>query len=292
MTNLKTVQFNKKPSDLMTLLQAYRSRKSRFTSENDIPEIHVIRSDLKIDTEHLKLFNSICGIDTTLNLHIMYPFTLAYPYLMRILCRKEMPFSQFKILNIRNRITMFRQIKPDELFTIDCYNSAVRTVTNGLEFEFKAEIYSGIEKVWETTATYFNRGKFGTADPLYKTPRLDPAENPQIINQWFLDAENRFKFGRISGDTNGIHYSPLYAKMFGFKRDFSQPIRVTARCVSELPDHKADKPGILEFYMKGPVYYKSKLTLKNRKTDSSDRFDLYCEGNEKPCISAKLVAIN
>lgn len=289
MKNTISLQFNKKPSDILTLWQAYQSRKSRFTSDIIIPEIHVKRSDLRINPAHIKSFYSICDIDPTTNLHILYPFTLVYPYLMRILCRKEMPFSQFQTLNTRNRIIMHRLIRPDELFTIDCYNSAVRIIPKGMEFDFKADIYSGTEKVWENTATYFNRGRFDNPDRSYKQHTLEPADNPIVISQWFLEAKNRFKFGKISGDTNGIHYSPAYARMFGFKRDFSQPIRVTARCVSELTHQNADKPSELEFFLKGPVYYEKMLTLKNKNSDFSNRFDLFCEGNEKPCISGKLV---
>ena len=285
-----TLQFQNKPSDVLTLWQAFRSRKSRYHPDDIIPEIHVKRSDFKIDTGHLKKFNAICGIESTSNLHLLYPFTLAYPYLMRILCRREMPFSQFKTLNTRNRIIMFRRVDPGEMLNIDCYNSDSRVTDNGLEFDFKAEIYSGSEKVWENTATYLNRGKFKNADKIYTPPKLEPADNPSVIKEWLFPAENRYKFGRVSGDTNGIHYWSSYARMFGFKRDFAQPIRIIARCVSELPDHSADKPAELDFYLKGPVYYESILTLKNRKKDNISRFDLYCEGNSRPCISARLAA--
>ncbi|PKN75758.1 MAG: hypothetical protein CVU52_05830 [Deltaproteobacteria bacterium HGW-Deltaproteobacteria-10] len=286
------LNFNKKPSDALTLLQAFKSRNSRFNPDQTIPEIHSIRSEFRINPTHIKSFTAICGIEPTRHLHILYPFTLVYPYLMRILCRKEMPFSQFKILNTRNQIIMFRPIRPDEKLQIDCYNSTARIIPKGLECDFKAEIYAGTEKVWENTVTYFVPGKFGDSAPSYTQHRLEPIANPSITKEWFLEAKNRFKFGRVSGDTNGIHYSSFYARMLGFKRDIAQPIRIIAACVSNLPEQAADVPAELDFFLKGPVYYENMLTLKNQKTGHADRFDLYCAGNEKPCVIGRLININ
>ena len=56
------VNFNKKPSDLLTIVQAINSRKSRFNPAETIPEIHVTRSDFRVDPEHLNSFQTICGI--------------------------------------------------------------------------------------------------------------------------------------------------------------------------------------------------------------------------------------
>ncbi len=288
MKNNVTLYFTRKPSDISTLWQAYRSRKSMFQGIDKIPEIHVKRSDFRIDASHLGEFNAICGIDQTQGLHILYPFTLVYPYLMRILCRNEMPFSHFKILNTRNRIIMFRTIIADELINIDCYNSASRITPKGLEIDFKAEVYSGTEKVWEITVTYLNRGRYGNAGPDYKDPALETPGNLSVVNAWYLEAKNRFRFGRISGDTNGIHYGSFYARMFGFKRDFAQPIRIITKCISELPGQIADKPAELIFFLKGPVYYENMLTLKNQASGNINRFDLFCRGNDRPCISGRL----
>jgi hypothetical protein len=117
-----TLIFNHKPSAMYTLWQAFRSRKSRFTSGEEVPVIQASRSGLRINERHLKDFYEICHISPLPFLHILYPFTLCYPYMMRILCRREMPFSLFKILNTRNSIRMHRGIRPNETLDIDCHN--------------------------------------------------------------------------------------------------------------------------------------------------------------------------
>jgi hypothetical protein len=225
---------------------------------------------------------------------------------MRVMGTQEMPVSMFKTLNTRNSITMHRPIIPDELLDIDCYNCTPRTVPKGLEVDVKSVISIGGEKVWENITTYFYPGKFGTADALYSPPKLDPIDDAPVIKEWYFPAKDRFRFARISGDSNGIHYGSFYARMMGFKRDFAQPIRVIAKCVSSLPTNtsvihgwledvvancfeplpvaETPVPTRLDFYLKGPVYYESTLTLKNIQTKNGNRFDLYCSGNDKPVI--------
>ena len=299
--------FNENPSATYTLWKAFRSRKNSYFPGVEYPVIHSLRPGFIINKAHLKAFYEICDINHQSEyLHVLYPFTLVYPYIMRVLCSKEMPVSMFKVLNTRNSITMYRRIRPDERLDIDCHNCAPRIVPKGLEIDVKSVVSSGGESVWENITTYFYPGKFGTADASYSAPILDSIDDAPIIKEWYFPAKDRFRFARISGDSNGIHYGSFYARMMGFKRDFAQPIRVIAKCVSSLPPRTSGIKGWLEevvaycfeplpaaettgpmrldFYLKGPVYYESTLTLKNIRTKSGNRFDLYCSGNDKPVI--------
>ncbi len=283
--------FHHKPSAIYTLWQAFRSRKSRFISEEEVPLIHASRSSLRINERHLKDFYEICHIRPLPSLHILYPFTLCYPYMMRILCRREMPFSLFKVLNTRTSITMFRDIRSDERLDIDCHNAPVRLVPKGLEADIISEVKAGGEKVWQNITTYFLRGRFGQGEKSHAPLRLAPIVDAPVIKEWYLPAKDRFRFARVSGDTNGLHYGALYARMQGFKRDFAQPIRIVAECVFSLPVVEMGKPLLLDFFLKGPVYYESTLVLKHKRKKNSDRFDLYSKGNVKPCISGELRSV-
>ncbi len=291
MEEVLNLVFNHKPSAIYTLWQAFRSRKSRFIFEEEVPLIHASRSSLRINERHLKDFYEICHIRPLPSLHILYPFTLCYPYMMRILCRREMPFSLFKVLNTRTSITMFRAIRPDERIDIDCHNAPVRIISKGLEVDIVSEVRAGGEKVWQNITTYFLRGRFGQGEKSYTPLRITPIADAPVIKKWYLPAKDRFRFARVSGDTNGLHYGSRYARMQGFKRDFAQPIRIVAECVSSLPGVAPDGPLHLDFFLKGPVYYESTLVLKNKKIGKKNRFDLYCAGNAKPCISGELRSV-
>lgn len=229
--------FNEKPSALYTLWKAFRSRKNIYSPDVEYPVIHALRPGFIINSGHLKAFYEICDIKQFDSLHMLYLFTLVYPYIMRVLCSKKMPISMFKVLNTRNSITMYRRIMPNELLDIDCYNSDLRMVPKGLEIDVKSIVSSGGESVWENITTYFYPGKFGPVDGSYSVPKLDPIDGAPVIKEWYFPAKDRFRFARISGDSNGIHYGSFYARMMGFKRDFAQPIRFIAKCVSSLPQN-------------------------------------------------------
>lgn len=280
--------FSESPSALYTLWKAFRSRKNRYSAGEEYPVIHASRPGFMINETHMKDFDELCDISQFDFPHMLYPFTLAYPYIMRVMCAKKMPASLFKVLNTRNSAIMHRRIRPGERLDIDCYNSALRIVSRGLEIDVKSVISSGEQTIWENIMTFYYPGNFGPADASYSTPRLDPITDAPVIKEWYLPAKHRFRFARISGDTNGIHYVSFYARMMGFKRDFAQPIRVVAKCVSSLPGVEWAVPMRLDFHLKGPVYYESALILKNIRTENGNRFDLYCSGNDKPVISGIL----
>ncbi len=283
-----TFTFKERPSALYTLWKAFRNRKSKYVSGYRMPEIHAKKEGLRIDEKHLNDFYKICGISRTSSISLLYPFTLAYPYMLRILCMKEMPFSMFKVLNTRNSITMYRDMRPGEKIRIACRNSPIRIVPKGLEVNMVSEITADGEKVWDIIATYFAPGNFSEGEATYIAPRLEPVHDASITHEWYLAAKNRFRFARVSGDTNGLHYWTTYARMLGFKRDFAQPIRVVAHIVSLLPVSETGTPLTLDFFLKGPVYYENTLILRNLNREHRNRFDLYCKGNDKPCISGQL----
>ena len=159
---------------MITILQAFNSRKTLFKPDSIIPDIHSIRNNYCISLKHIKLFHEICEIEQTKSLHILYPFTIIYPYLMRILCRKEMPFSKFKILNTRCKITMYRYISPGEKLNVECFFSKLRAVHKGIELDFIATLHSNSELVWQNTITYFTPSRTSNIDNLYKHHGLCP----------------------------------------------------------------------------------------------------------------------
>jgi hypothetical protein len=288
MRDVQVMTFDNRPSALLTLWKAFRNRKGRYTSGDMVPAIRARRTAFSIDERHMKAFYDICNIDPPPFLRIIYPFALAYPYIMIVLCNRGMPLSMFRILNTRNSITMYRAVRLDEEICIDCYNSELRIIPRGLEIDIISEISIDQEMVWENRSTYFYPGNFGEGETEYEPPRLTPIDNAPIVQEWFLPAQDRFRFARISGDTNGIHYGAWYARMLGYKRDFAQPIRVVAQCVSFLPLLHRGRPIKLDFFLKGPVYYESMLVLRSCTMGDFQRFDLYCRGNDKPCICGRL----
>ncbi len=269
---------------IYTLWQGFNNNTKGDSAEKKMPDIAISWSGVSINKKHLKTFCRICGIKEDFKVPFLYPFIFAYPCMLRLVSQTCFPFPMFKILHVRSETTGYRPIDMDDSLEITCTSSDQRFLAKGVEFDLQTTIMSKGEKVWENISTFYVRTKTKLKEVATTPPRLMPMDRPETIGKWHLPAKDRFRFARISGDSNGIHYNKWYAKMFGFKRDYAQPLRVTAKCMSYLPLSFNNETIRLNLHYKGPVYYNSDLILNYQEKESGHRFDLFCEGNPKPCI--------
>ena len=236
MTEAIHLQYRKMPPlfFLRAPLYAFWGRSKVFHGKESIPPITVKLDRLEIDRAHLSRFNKICNIKNRDEISLIYPITLVFPFFQRILSLKQAPLSLFNVLGKRLKIIQRRQIGFDEALDIFCEISGVRITSKGLELDLYAVIEVAGETVWTATETFFYRGDFGETDTNAENTAFEPIPEAKVIARWFLSGKNGFRFARISGDGNGIHYSKLYARLFGFERDFAQPFLILGNTTNHL----------------------------------------------------------
>ncbi len=281
------LDLKRRPSSLYSLFNGFRWRDTRFESLELFPEVEVAWNGVKIDRKHLSSYVEVCGLKKNDNVPMLYPFTLVYPLNMKIASQKEMPFSMFGMLNVRNSTIVHRQMVPDDRLDIRSRLADVRIAPKGLEFDMASMITVDNEPVWENTAVFYVRGKFGESTE-FKSPKPEPIPQAPIVDQWRLQEKHGFRFAGIIGDGNGIHYSKRYARLLGFKRDFAQPMMVLPGCLERLPKVPSANPLQVDLYYKGQLYYGNTLTIKGITTNGGLRFDLHCQGDDRPCICGKI----
>jgi hypothetical protein len=192
------------------------------------------------------------------------------------------------MLNTKLQVTSHRRIRVYEPLAITCETGSLRIVPKGLDLDLTSTVQTEHETVWESLHTFYYRGKFGEAnDSNLDQPELLPISDPKTLASWYLPDGVGFRFSRISGDVNGIHYSSLYAKLFGFKRDIAQPVLVLTKSLSCFSDFEPSTFRLLAL-LKGPVYYKSNVCLKGISSGEGIRFDIYSEDNSRPSLSCQL----
>jgi len=283
------LRFHRRPNALINTALAFYGISTHFKMGDPVPRIKAVWEDVKIDTGHLKNFEEVCGLPSPGDfLYPLYPLTLIYPLVLRILGHRKAPLSVFRMLNTRLQVTSHRRIGVHEPLGIICETGSLRVVPKGLELDLASAVQTDHGTVWESLHTFYYRGKFGEVDPSHPDrPELLAISEPETLASWYLPDGIGFRFSRISGDTNGIHYSGLYAKLFGFKRDFAQPTLVLTRSLNCLSDFDTSRFRLLAL-LKGPVYYKNTISLKGSSSGDGIRFDIYCEDNPKPSLSCQL----
>ncbi|HPQ44743.1 MAG TPA: hypothetical protein PKZ42_11010 [Syntrophales bacterium] len=290
MTGAIHVQYKKIPSlfFLRVPLYALWGKTKHFNGKESIPPISAAMTGLKINRKHLSRFNKICTINNSDEISLIYPITLVFPLFQRILSLKQAPLSMFNVLGKNLKITQYRNFGFEENFDIFCEISSIRIVSKGLELDLSAVIQIAEETVWTATETFFYRGQFGEPDKNLEKDAFESISDAKILAEWFLPSGNGFGFARISGDGNGIHYSKFYARLFGFERDFAQPFLILGNTLKYLNHSEINGTISLSVAFKGQFYYDKNVTIKGVETNGRNRFDIYSDGNDNPCMSGIL----
>jgi len=283
---------NRRPSAFINLYRGFRFGKHKAKIGATLPMAGVKWFDVKLSGKYLDRFSDICGLERKPYLSMLYPFTLIYPLKLWLISQREIHVPMFKMLTTRNETTMYRKILVDEKLNITANLVGQQFTSKGMEFYIQSRLMVDTEIVWENRSTLYIPGKYKKKNIRNAPAKLEQISDVEEIDSWYLDEKDRFLFSRVIGDSNGIHYSPKYAKMLGFERDFAQPIRVASKCLEFFYDYSEGLPmTVVDLMFKGPVYYDKQLTLKGATIADDKRFDLYCEGNDRPCISGKLSSV-
>jgi len=283
-------RFEQRPSDLGLFLTIIRHSRSQGRNPQDALSLRASWHDIAIDLRHLHAFHQACSLDAAAGISILYPMTLTYPLILRMLSSGTAPMPLFRALNTRMLMQQHRALKADDRPSIDAEVTAVRNVKKGLELDLQARMLVDGAPTWDCSMTFFYRARSnGSAaaspDAGMRVTRSDFHAN------WYLPSSGALRFGRLSGDTNPIHYGKFYAKAFGFERDFAQPLLVLGQAISRLPAPPADQGQQLEARLKGPVYYERNLKLQGERNANGICFEVYCEPNPKPSICASFAAL-
>ncbi|MCC6555657.1 MAG: hypothetical protein IT372_22065 [Polyangiaceae bacterium] len=275
------------PSLMPCYIRALFFPRTGFQRRREIPQLGVARRGLRVDERHLASYLEVCGGEPTGYLPFLYPLSLLFGYHISIFAHRDFPLSCLKLLALRNRVLQHRRITTGESFDIEAEVAGQRLVAKGVELDVHSALVIGGERAWESVGTYFIRGRFGgTEDP--PGDGFQPLESVEHETHWEAPRSGGWDFAQLSGDFNGVHYSAQWARLLGFKRDFSHTPRVVSECLRRLPAGKDDAPLRLDVAFKGPVYYGSSLLMKGAHSGDGYRFDLYCGGAERPAIRGAL----
>jgi acyl dehydratase len=120
-----------------------------------------------------------------------------------------------------------------------------------------------------------------------------PTEFGPPVAEWNMSDADHFRFGRFTGDYNGIHLWDWYARRLGFARALYHPPRVLGQCLaqlraSRLVPNEVDRQR-LDVWLKGPVSHGAHVRLHAVVTATSDvaspstTFGLFAD-EDRPCI--------
>lgn len=282
------LHFKHRPSNIGLFLAMLRNSRSHRSKPEAALSLRASWHDIQLNPRYVQAFHVACGLDLRDGISMLYPMTLAYPIIQRMLSNAAAPMPMFRMLNTRMVMQQYRALSTKDRPSVDANVDAVRLVPKGLDLDVRIRMLVDDSLAWECVMTFFYRGRFaGEAAPVAANPG-PRVTTPQHSATWILPASGALRFGQLSGDTNPIHYGRFYAKAFGFERDFAQPLLVIGQALSRLPHQQSERPQRLEARLKGPVYYERTLKLLAEATPQGCCFEVYCAPNPKPCICVQV----
>jgi acyl dehydratase len=229
-------------------------------------------------------------------LPLLYPHTFGFRLAMAILTHPRFPVPIWGVLQTRNHLVQHRPIAVDAALDFETRVLPGRVVPKGAEFDLHTTVHVDGTLAWESVVTFFTRGRFGEPDAPSPQTR-SPTEFGSRVAEWRMADADHVRFGRFTGDYNGIHLWDWYARRMGFPRALYHPQRVLGQCLARLPDlAQPDGSAVprlrLDAWIKGPVPHEASVRLHVTTTTApaTSTFALFADEEARPAIVGRLLA--
>ena len=270
------------PSALVFMARAFLPSRG-LPRDGVFPGIVQRWTDVRIDPDHHAGFCGATGLRIDDGVSVLYPHVLGFRTHMALLTHPAYPLPIWNALQIRNRLIRYRRIGLDETLDLETRISAHRVLEKGIEVDLESRLARGADCCWKSLITYFYRGRFGAGgkeSPQATSPDLSGASE---IERFLMPPGGGWRFGSLTGDYNGIHWWPWYARRFGFRSAFPHPQRVAGMCMARLRGPQSDAQ-MLELWIKGPVFYGANVVLNAGTNDQGDVFGLSIESDLRSAL--------
>lgn len=284
------------PGALRYMAQAFRPS-SGWNTHAGAPDMELVWQGFHIDQETVLSLQRSAGSGQPLAadcIALLAPHVLGFRLLMAMLTHPRWPLPIWRALQVRNRLQLHRPLEIGEPFMLSVAAAGWRVLEKGLEIDLHSRLLQGDQCAWESVITFYYRGRFGAAassgvalGAAPDSPPIDDAASKPV--QWRTELGNRWHFGALTGDYNGLHQWNWYARRFGFPAAFAHPQRIAAQCLARLPAPDAG-PLQLDLWIKGPVFYGREVALRQslRPAPAGRDFALTMMGENRPALLGSL----
>lgn len=280
------LEFARAPSALVFMARAVLTPR-RPGLQSTPPALAAAWRGHQVGGAPLEDFFALTGLEGHAAWPLLYPHVVGFRLQMTVLTDRRFPLPIWNALQIRNHLVLHRAFDRGVRLDFATCVPAQRVVEKGIEIDLHTAAHVEGALVWESTNTFYYRGRFGAASeasPIAAGPRVERGE-PVC---WTMPAGGGVRCGRLTGDYNGIHLSDWYARRFGFRGAFQHPQRVIGECLARLPGRNWSAPLQLAAWLKGPVYYGAEVALRVGEDGTGSAFALHVNGDDRPAVAGRV----
>lgn len=276
------VEFQRRPSALAYMTGAVH-RKAPPDRVAALPPLRFVWHRMRIERDEVAHFAALTGLAAGGGVPVLYLHTVGFRLLMALLTYRAWPLPIWGALQVRNHLLQHRPIPVGAVLELETRVAGHRVLDKGIEADLRTTARLDDRTAWESVATFYYRGRFGEAGPASPLARA-PATGVRELARWRTAGGVGLRFGRLTGDYNGIHLWTPYARMSGFRRAFHHPQLVLGQSLARLPAFDPDAPQRLDAWLKGPVFYGAEVVLRGTPAGAATAFGLFADGDPRPAI--------
>jgi len=276
------VEFRRRPSALAYMIGAFH-RAAPLHLPAGLPPLRLVWHGLPVDRREVGQFLALTGLPASGCVSVLYPHVVGFRLLMALLTHRAWPLPIWNALQVRNQLVQHLPIAVGSRLELETRAAGHRVLDKGLEVDLHTAARMDGRVAWESVVTFYWRGRFGEPGPAPALARA-PEAGAQEIARWRTGDGSGLRFGRLTGDYNGIHLWAPYARLFGFRRAFHHPQLVLGQCLARLPAPDPAAPQRLDAWLKGPVFHGSPVVLRGGAAGGATTFGLFADGDARPAI--------
>lgn len=279
--NMKTRHFSQLPKAYLAYPKVIKGlifKKPK--GEKTLPQVDYIVDEYRVDHDHLKSYNEICGYKNNGYVPSTYLAVISQSLQMQMMTQEPFPFALLGLVHIRNQVKQYRKIGVNETITLSCKFGELKPHDKGLQFDFITTAKVGNDVVMEGLTTYLSRQKTNTSS----ASKAKEDQLPEFKSQgnWKVAENTGRLYALVSGDFNLIHIHAVTAKAFGFKQAIAHGMWSKAKALASisLPDaYDAD------VYFKLPMFLPSEVEFLTGERDQATYLLVRNAKSQKPHVS-------
>jgi acyl dehydratase len=256
-----------------------------------LPERRIEVADVEVDPDDVAAYARVCGFGLANAVPPTWPHVLAFPLSIHLMTGDDFPFALPGLVHVAQRIEQRAPVRVGDRLDLRVWVDDLRPHRRGRQFDVVAEVARDGQTLWTGTSTYLRRGEgadddasaaaAGDVDP------VDPQRAPTAT--WRLPKDLGRRYGRVSGDRNPIHLSPLTSRLGGFPRPIAHGMWTAARCLAAHAD-RFRGPVDLAVAFKQPVPLPSTVTFRTRRDFARATFSLHDRSGRRLHLTGTLDA--
>ncbi len=233
---------------------------------------------ITVTASQLKRYAKVCGfpIDSD-SLPATYLHIIAFRLQMRLMTQADFPVKAMGSIHLQNQIRQYRDIRRDEVLSLNCRIEHHEVTDRGIEFTFLCQAYAPgpqgtTERVWEDRSLYLSKIK--STKPKETTTTRPPARDYANQLPMQINRGTALRYAQASGDFNPIHLSDISAKLLGFRKMIVHGMWSKAACIAQLQSGASMAGMAVTVEFKTPIFLPAKALLCYEESDAGRDFEL------------------